>query len=102
MKNKLTVTVVDNQLVLSETRTIIQETELTRTTDLVELSTLIQTAGYKSATFSDEAKELKQSIVKAARVANNVKRQAAEAKRKERKIEQIRKLEEKLAKLRSA
>ncbi len=109
MKNFLTVTVVDNQFVITESRMVVQNTELTRTGDYKELVELIKTSGYKSASFTEEAKIFKQSVQKAMRLANDTKRQEREAKKaarlakqEERKSAQIAKLQAKLAKLQSA
>ena len=102
MKNHLTITIENNQFVVSETKTVIENNVLSKTGDFKELVEIVKAAGYKTAKFSDEAKIFKADLIKKQKALGNVKRQEREAKRKERKIAQIAKLEEKLAKLKSA
>ena len=88
MKNQITVTLVDNKFVLTETRTVITETILTQTDNTGELSTFISNSEYKSAKFSDDAKlefrRLEREAKLAYKLQNDVKRQEREAKKAER------------------
>lgn len=84
MKNYLTVTLQNNEFVINETRTVVQSDNVAKTTSFAELKTIIETAGYKTAKFSDEAKIFKQSLTKSMKQQNDVKRQEREAKKAER------------------
>jgi hypothetical protein len=103
MKNQITVTLVDNKFVLTETRTVITETVLTSTDNTGELSTFISNSGYKNAKFSEDAKiefkRLEREAKLAYKLKNDVKRQEREAKKAERKQAQEAKLIERMAKL---
>jgi hypothetical protein len=99
MKNYLTVTIENNEFVINETRTVIQSDNVAKTSSFAELKKIIETAGYKNAKFSDEAKIFKQSLAKSMKQQNDVKRQEREAKKAERKQAQEAKLVERMAKL---
>jgi len=99
MKNYLTVTIENDQFVINETRTVIQSDNVAKTSSFAELKKIIETAGYKNAKFSDEAKVFKQSLAKSMKQQNDVKRQEREAKKAERKQAQEAKLVERMAKL---
>jgi hypothetical protein len=99
MKNYLTVTIENNEFVINETRTVIQSDNVAKTSSFAELKKIIETAGYKNARFSDEAKIFKQSLAKSMKQQNDVKRQEREAKKAERKQAQEAKLVERMAKL---
>jgi hypothetical protein len=99
MKNYLTVTIENNEFVINETRTVIQSDNVAKTSSFAELKKIIETAGYKNAKFSDEAKVFKQSLAKSMKQQNDVKRQEREAKKAERKQAQEAKLVERMAKL---
>jgi hypothetical protein len=99
MKNYLTVTIENDQFVINETRTVVQSDNVAKTASFAELKKIIETAGYKNAKFSDEAKIFKQSLAKSMKQQNDVKRQEREAKKAERKQAQEAKLIERMAKL---
>jgi hypothetical protein len=99
MKNYLTVTIENDQFVINETRTVVQSDNVAKTSSFAELKKIIETAGYKNAKFSDEAKVFKQSLAKSMKQQNDVKRQEREAKKAERKQAQEAKLVERMAKL---
>ncbi len=99
MKNYLTVTIENNEFVINETRTVVQSDNVAKTASFAELKKIIETAGYKTAKFSDEAKTFKQSLAKSIKQQNDVKRQEREAKKAERKQAQEAKLVERMAKL---
>jgi hypothetical protein len=81
MKNYLTVTIENDQFVINETRTVVQSDNVAKTSSFAELKSIIETAGYKNAKFSDEAKIFKQSLAKSMKQQNDVKRQEREAKK---------------------
>jgi hypothetical protein len=99
MKSYLTVTIENDQFVINETRTVVQSDNVAKTASFAELKKIIETAGYKNAKFSDEAKIFKQSLAKSMKQQNDVKRQEREAKKAERKQAQEAKLIERMAKL---
>jgi hypothetical protein len=99
MKNYLTVTIENDQFIINETRTVVQSDNVAKTSSFAELKKIIETAGYKTAKFSDEAKIFKQSLAKSMKQQNDVKRQEREAKKAERKQAQEAKLVERMAKL---
>jgi hypothetical protein len=99
MKNYLTVTIENNEFVINETRTVVKSDNVAKTSSFAELKKIIETAGYKNAKFSDEAKIFKQSLAKSLKQQNDVKRQEREAKKAERKQAQEAKLVERMAKL---
>ena len=99
MKNHLTVAIENNEFIISETVTIIQTNQISKTTDFKELAKIIETAGYKTAQFSEEAKIFKQSLIKLSRVTNNAKRLEREAKKAERVAIAKAKVEARIAKL---
>ena len=99
MKSYLTVTIENDQFVINETRAVVQSDNVAKTASFAELKKIIETAGYKTAKFSDEAKTFKQSLAKSMKQQNDVKRQEREAKKAERKQAQEAKLVERMAKL---
>jgi hypothetical protein len=102
MKNKLFIKVVNNQFVLVEQKMVVQETELTTSANYEDLGSVIETAGYKSAQASPEARALVKAQRKALKDAQDVKRQERLAKREAKKAEQIAKLQARLAKLQTS
>jgi len=99
MKTKLFIKVVNNQFVLVEQKMVVQEVELTTSANYADLGAVIETAGYKTAQASPEARALANAQRKALRDAQDVKRQERLAKREAKKAEAIAKLEARIAKL---
>jgi Zn-dependent M32 family carboxypeptidase len=103
MKNQLNVTFENGKLILTETKVVITETVLIETLDTTELSNVIQTAGYKNAKFSEDAKgefrKIEREIKAANKLKNDVKRQEREAKKAERIKLKESKIAERMAKL---
>ena len=103
MKNQITVTLIDNKFVLTETKTVITETVLTQTDNTGELSSAISNSGYKNAKFSEDAKiefkRLEREAKLAYKLANDVKRQEREAKKAERVAAAKARVEARIAKL---
>jgi predicted nucleic acid-binding Zn-ribbon protein len=99
MKNHLTVTIENNEFVISETVTIIQTNQISKTNDFKELAKVIENAGYKTAQFSDEAKIFKQSLIKLSKVKNDVKRQERQARMRQRVADTKARVEARIAAL---
>jgi chromosome segregation ATPase len=99
MKSYLTVTIENDQFVINETRTVVQSDNVAKTASFAELKKIIETAGYKTAKFSDEAKIFKQSLAKSMKQQNDVKRQEREAKKAERVAAAKARVEARIAKL---
>jgi Zn-dependent M32 family carboxypeptidase len=103
MKNQLLVTFENNQFVLTELKQIVSTAVLIETLDTTELSNIIQTAGYKNAKFSEDAKgefrKIEREIKAANKLKNDVKRQEREAKKAERIKLKESKIAERMAKL---
>ena len=103
MKNQLNVTLVNGKLVLTETKVVITENVVLETLDTFELAALVQTLGYKTAKFTDEAKaeyrKIEKEIKIANRLAKDTKRQEREAKKAERVAAAKARVEERIAKL---
>jgi hypothetical protein len=103
MKNQLLVTFENNQFVLTELKQIVSTAVLVETLDTKELSNVIQTAGYKNAKFSEDAKgefrRIEREIKNANKLKNDVKRQEREAKKAERIKLKESKIAERMAKL---
>ena len=103
MKNQITVTLVDNQFVLTETKTVIEVNVLTKTENTSELTSFISNSEYKSAKFSEDAKTrfrfLEQQAKAEFKLKNDVKRQERQARMKQRVADTKAKVEARIAAL---
>jgi hypothetical protein len=102
MKSVLMVKLVNDKFTLVEQKQVIQEVELASVDHYDELGPIIESTGFKNAKATDEVRTLIKEQRKAARLANDTKRQERLAAREAKKAAQVAKIQARIEKLQNA